>query len=66
MLLLAGVVGRGLGVRVAVGVGLDSSTGSALMILPTSISSSAIESGLRDTDVTCGGTILPRPSPSWL
>jgi len=30
------------------------------------ISSSAIDSGLRDTDVTWGGTIRPNPSPSWL
>ena len=36
------------------------------MILPAAISSSEIDSGLRDTDVTCGGTMVPRPSPSWL
>ena len=35
-------------------------------ILEAATSSSAIDSGLRDTDVTCGGTMRPRPSPSWL
>src|SRR5579859_6216438 len=25
-----------------------------------------MDSGLRDTDVTWGGTMAPRPSPSWL
>src|SRR2546425_7542466 len=25
-----------------------------------------MESGLRETEATCGGTIAPRPSPSWL
>ena len=34
--------------------------------LPAAISSRAIESGLRATEVTCGGTMAPRPSPSWL
>ena len=43
----------------------SSGSGTA-SILPTSISSSEIDSGLRDTEFTCGGTILPRPSPSWL
>jgi hypothetical protein len=35
-------------------------------ILSLEISSKAIDSGLRATDVTCGGTMAPRPSPSWL
>src|SRR5262249_29946417 len=35
-------------------------------ILPTATSSRAIESGLRETEVTCGGTMRPRPSPNWL
>jgi hypothetical protein len=35
-------------------------------ILAAAISSSAIDSGLRETDVTWGGTMAPRPSPSWL
>src|ERR1019366_1244140 len=25
-----------------------------------------MDKGLREIDVTCGGTIWPRPSPSWL
>ena len=33
---------------------------------PLTISSSEIDNGLRETELTCGGTILPRPSPSWL
>ena len=56
----AGVVGRGVvagrgGSTSAATSASSSSTGSIRsMILPTSISSSAIDSGLRDTDVTCG------------
>src|ERR1017187_3680063 len=36
------------------------------VILPAAISSSEMDKGLREIDVTCGGTIEPRPSPSWL
>src|SRR5205814_8205010 len=39
--------------------------GSTGMILPAATASKAIDSGLRATDVTCGGMIAPRPSPSW-
>src|SRR4029077_15431086 len=42
-----------------------SSTRSYTILL-AEISSSAIDRGLRETDVTWGGTIRPRPSPSWL
>ena len=35
-------------------------------ILSAAISSKAIDSGLRATEVTCGGTMAPRPSPRWL
>src|SRR4029450_11967235 len=42
------------------------SLGWARTILSPAISSKAIDSGLRATDVTCGGTMAPRPSPSWL
>jgi hypothetical protein len=37
-----------------------------MTILSLAISSKAIESGLRATEVTWGGTMAPRPSPSWL
>ena len=37
-----------------------------MTILSLAISSKAIERGLRATEVTCGGTMAPRPSPSWL
>ena len=40
--------------------------GQVMTILSLAISSNAIDSGLRATDVTCGGTMAPRPSPSWL
>ena len=44
-----------------------SSTSAAIgrTILSAAISSKAIDSGLRATEVTCGGTMAPRPSPSW-
>ena len=38
---------------------------STATILSAAISSKAIDSGLRATEVTCGGTMVPRPSPSW-
>ena len=44
----------------------SSGTIRSYTILPSATSSSAIDSGLRDSDVTCGGTIRPSPSPSWL
>ena len=37
---------------------------STATILSAEISSKAIESGLRATELTCGGTIVPSPSPS--
>ena len=42
-----------------------SSGGTMPSILAAAISSKAIDRGLRATDVTCGGMIAPRPSPSW-
>ena len=39
---------------------------SVLTILSTEISSKAMLNGLRAVDDTCGGTMWPRPSPSWL
>ena len=44
---------------------LVGSAASTATILSAAISSKAIDSGLRATEVTCGGTIVPRPSPSW-
>src|SRR6478735_7917647 len=45
----------------------SGSTGASVhTILCWAISSKPIESGLRDTDDTCGGIMCPRPSPSWL
>ena len=52
-----GAVRRGVLVRLG--------RGSTGMILPAATSSKAIDSGLRATEVTCGGMIAPRPSPSW-
>ncbi len=37
-----------------------------MTILSPAISSNAMESGLRATEVTWGGTIDPSPSPNWL
>src|SRR5581483_257991 len=47
---------------------IDRSTtsGRSKTILPASISSREIDRGLRDSEVTWGGTIVPSPSPSWL
>ena len=42
-----------------------ASGGPTPLILPAAISSKAIDSGLRATDVTWGGMMAPRPSPSW-
>ena len=42
-----------------------SSGGSIASILPAANSSKAMESGLRDVEVTCGGMDAPRPSPNW-
>ena len=44
----------------------SASSGRRKVILSAAISSRAMESGLRDTEVTCGGTMAPSPSPSWL
>ncbi len=45
----------------------SSSSGSrSYSILSAAISSKAIESGLPDTEVTCGGTTRPSPSPRLL
>ena len=42
----------------------STSGGSTGTILSAAISSKAIDRGLRATEVTCGGTMAPRPSPS--
>src|SRR5207248_9672643 len=44
----------------------SASAGRAKVILSAAISSRAMERGLRETDATCGGTMAPSPSPSWL
>ena len=54
---------EGLGGLAVVGSSRRSSTGMAT-ILSAAISSNAIDSGLRATEVTCGGTLEPSPSPS--
>ena len=52
----------------AVGVGSrrSGSGSSTRTILSAAISSKPMLSGLRATELTCGGTMWPRPSPSWL
>ncbi len=59
------LVGLGRGLVVA-GGRIGVLVGRWKVILPAAISSRAIDSGLRDTDGTWGGTMAPRPSPSWL
>src|SRR5205814_7782981 len=44
----------------------SASPGRAKVILSAAVSSRAMGRGLRETDATCGGTMAPSPSPSWL
>ena len=60
------VAGSSLGVDAAWAASSASSGSSVRTILSAAISSKLMLSGLRAADGTCGGTMWPRPSPSWL